>query len=501
MRIAMGGFMHETNTFVAAPTTWDDFARAGPWPGATEGPALLSIFRGLNLGIAHAVEKAERAGHDIVPLAWAGAVPGGRVTDDAFERMSAMLLDRLAGAEPDAVYLELHGAMVTESHDDGEGALLERVRAAVGDVPILVSLDLHANVSPRMVELADFISSYRTYPHVDWGPTGGRAIDWLDRVMAYGRSVRTFRSPRALRQAPFLIPVTTGCTLLDPAKRLYDMLPDLEGEGVHLSLNMGFPPADIPDVGPSVTAYGGSQAEVEAAADRLMEALIRSEPEFAAHRPLPVDEAVREAKRMSRTASRPVVLADTQDNPGAGAPSNTTGLIAELLRQGVNRAVVGLFHDPEAAAEAHRAGLGGTVARLGHTPGAESPGSVPLPGPWRVAALSDGRFRGTSPMLRAALTDMGPTALLAQDGVEVVVNTIRQQPIHRESFTHLGVDFGSYAVIGVKSSAHFRAGFQEIAERVIVALAPGVNLEDPTKFPYTKIRPGLRLSPRAAPHP
>src|ERR687886_622021 len=124
MRITMGGFMHETNTFVAAPTTWDDFARAGPWPGATEGPAILSAFRGLNLGIAHVV-------------------------------------------------------------DNGEGALLERVRGAVGDTPILVSLDLHANVSPRMAELADFISSYRTYPHVDWGPTGGRTIDWLDRVLSW----------------------------------------------------------------------------------------------------------------------------------------------------------------------------------------------------------------------------------------------------------------------------------------------------------------------------
>jgi microcystin degradation protein MlrC len=416
--------------------------------------------------------------------------------------MSAMLLDRLAGARPDAVYLELHGAMVTESHDDGEGALLERVRGAVGDVPILVSLDLHANVSPRMVELADFISSYRTYPHVDWGPTGGRTIDWLDRVLSWnGRAARAFRSPRTFRQAPFLIPVTTGCTLLDPAKRLYATLQALEAEtGVHLSLNMGFPPADIRDVGPSVTAYGGSQVEVDAAADRLFEALIRAEPEFAAHRPLPVEEAVREAMRIARTASRPVVLADTQDNPGAGAPSNTTGLIAELLRQGAERAVVGLFHDPEAAAAAHRVGLGGTVARLGHPSNPESPGSAPLPGPWRVAALSDGRFRGTSPMLRAALTEMGPTALLAQDGVEVVVNSIRQQPIHRESFTHLGLDLGARAIVGVKSSAHFRAGFQEIAERVIVALAPGVNSEDPMRFPYTKIRPGLRLAPRAASH-
>ena len=202
---------------------------------------------------------------------------------------------------------------------------------------------------------------------------------------------------------------------------------------------------------------------------------------------------MREALRVAGTATRPVVLADTQDNPGAGAPSNTTGLIAELLRQGAERAIVGIVHDPAAAAAAHAAGLGGSLATLGG--GGEGPGQEPLAGPWRVAALSDGRFRGTSPMLRAAVATLGPAALLAKDGVEVLVATIRQQPIHKETFSHLGVDLASRAVIGLKSSAHFRSGFQDIAEKVIVCLAPGVNLEDPASFAFTKIRPGVRLRP------
>jgi microcystin degradation protein MlrC len=200
--------------------------------------------------------------------------------------------------------------------------------------------------------------------------------------------------------------------------------------------------------------------------------------------------------RIARTASRPVVIADTQDNPGAGAPSNTTGLIAELLRQKAERAVVGIVHDPKAAEAAHAGGIGATVPKLGG--GGEGPGQDPLPGPWRAVAVSDGRFKGTSPMLRAAITNMGPTALLAQDGVEVLVATIRQQPVHREVFTHLGVDLGTRAIIAVKSSAHFRSGYQEIAEKVIVCLAPGVNLEDPASFRFTKIRPGMRLRPNPA---
>jgi len=490
MRIAAGGFMHETNTFVATPTTWDDFVRAGPWPTVTEGEAIRSVFRGLNLGIAHFMQTAEAAGHAIVPLAWAAAQPGGRVADDAFERMAGKLTLALERECPDAVFLELHGAMVTQSHDDGEGELLRRVRSALGPaMPILVSLDLHANVSPQMLAGADFLSSYRTYPHTDWGGAGARCAEWLERV-AFWKP----RPARALRQCPFLVPITAGCTYVEPAGGLYRCLREIEREsGVHLSLNMGFPPADIRDVGPSVTAYGETQAAVNVAADALFSALLAAEREFAAHRPLPAAEAVAKAIRISASASRPVVLSDTQDNPGAGAPSNTTGLIAELLRQRAERAVAGIMHDAAAAAAAHRAGIGGTLATLGG--GGSGPGQAPLPGPWRVAALSEGRFRGTSPMLRAAETSMGPTALLARGGVEVLVASIRQQPIHREAFTHIGVDLASRAIVALKSSAHFRAGFQEIAEAVIVCLAPGVNLEDPGCFAFTKMRPGVRLRP------
>lgn len=492
MRIAVGGFLHETNTFVARPTGWAEFLEGGPWPSAVVGEALPPAVSGLNLGVAHFIAHASGAGHSILPLAWACAMPGGRVTDDAFERMTGLLLEPLRRERVDAVFLELHGAMVSASHEDGEGEIVRRVRSVVGaGVPILVALDLHANVSPDMVVEADFVSSYRTYPHVDWGDAGGRCARWLDRVFAWGG-----KPARAIRQSPYLVPVTTGCTLTEPSRGLYGALAEIETRtGVHLSLNMGFPPADIRDVGPSVLAYGPDRAATEAAADELFAALLAAEPAFAAHRPLPAAQAVTEAMRIAGAgASRPVILADTQDNPGAGAPSNTTGLIAELLRQGATRAVCGLVHDPEAAADAHRAGLGGVVDRLGG--GAHGPGQEPLPGPWRVEALSDGRFVGTSPMLRVKVANMGPAALLRQGGVGVVVCTIRQQPIHREALSHLGVELERQAIVAVKSSAHFRSGFQEIAERVIVTLSPGENPEDPSNFAFTRIRAGLRLRPR-----
>jgi microcystin degradation protein MlrC len=343
-----------------------------------------------------------------------------------------------------------------------------------------------------MIRTADFISSYRTYPHVDWGASGARCAAWLDLVCSWMP-----QPARAFRQLPFLIPVTAGCTYVEPAQGLYRQLAAIErATAVHLSLNMGFPAADVFDVGPSITAYGAAQAAVDDAADRLYEAVVAAEPAFAAQRPLPVDEAVAEALHVAAAAFRPVVLADTQDNPGAGAPSNTTGIIVELLRQGAERAVVGIVHDPAAAAAAHEVGVGGSIERLGG--GGTGPGQEPAEGPWRVLALSDGRFKGSSPMLRAATTVMGPTALFGQNGVEVLVASIRQQPIHREAFTHIGVDLASRAIIAVKSSAHFRSGFQDLAEQVIVCLAPGVNLEDPAGFPFTSIRGGVRLRPQAS---
>ena len=299
---------------------------------------------------------------------------------------------------------------------------------------------------------------------------------------------------RAFGQLPFLIPLTAGCTILEPAHSLYEELKNIEADtGVHLSLTMGFPPADVADVGPSVIAYGREQELVDEAASRLYAAVIDAEPDFAAHRGVPVVEAVVQAMGIARRAGRPVILADTQDNPGAGAPATTTGVIEELLRQGAERALVGIVHDPIAAGEAHAAGVNGHVSSLGGE--GEGPGQVPVAGPWRVVALSDGRYDAPSAILHAGQTNLGPSALLAKEGVEVLVSSIRQQPVHREAFTHLGIDLHSRGIIALKSSVNFRAAFQAMAEKVIVCLAPGVNLEDPSGFTYTKIRPDVRLRP------
>jgi microcystin degradation protein MlrC len=231
--------------------------------------------------------------------------------------------------------------------------------------------------------------------------------------------------------------------------------------------------------------------------DRLARAVIAAEPAYAAQRVMPVAEAVSAAIALARDASRPIVLADTQDNPGAAAPSNTTGIVAELLRQDARDAVVGIMHDPKSAKAAHAAGLGATLD-IAIGGGLEGPGQTPHPGPWTVSALSNGSFAGTAPMLRSKTVEMGPTAILRQNGVEVLVATIRQQPIHTETFSHLGVDPRARKIVALKSSVHFRAGFQPIAAQVITCAAPGTNLADPAEFDFRKLPAGIRRRPLGA---
>jgi microcystin degradation protein MlrC len=283
--------------------------------------------------------------------------------------------------------------------------------------------------------------------------------------------------------------------MISPARELYETLEAVESEtGVHLNFTPGFPPADIADCGPAVFGYGADRAAVQRAVDRLADAVNAAEPAFAAQRVQPVGEAVANAIRIAATSNRPVILADTQDNPGAGAPSNTTGIIAELLAQGAQSAVVGILHAPDVAAAAHAAGRGAHL-NIPIGGGLSGEGQTPLPGPWTVVALSDGAFEGTSPMLRSKTAQMGKTAVLKQNGVEVLVASIRQQPIHRETFSHVGVDPRERKIVALKSSVHFRAGFQPIAQEVITCASPGMNLADPADFTYAKLRPGVRRRP------
>ena len=492
-RIAIGGFQHETNTFAPTKADYRAFEAGGAWPGAQYGEAVFPALEGANIPAAGAIQALRALGHDLVGTAWAATNPSAYVTDDAFERITGEMTARLrAAGRLDGVLLDLHGAMVTETFDDGEGEILRRVREVVGPrVPIVASLDLHANVTRAMFERADAMVAYRTYPHVDMADAGARAARLLDRMLRTGE-----RLAGAYRTLDFLTSLPSQCSLIEPCRGLYAQLAEMENRAdVMLSFTPGFAMADIAECGMAVFGYGGEAREVEACVGRLHERVADAESDFALELLAPED-AVRRARERGAPGA-PVVLADTQDNPGAGGNGDTTGLLAALVAQNARGAVLGLLADPAAAQRAHEAGAGATLAfALGGR--SNVPGDAPFAGEFTVERVNDGRFTCTGPMFKGFRMTLGPMALLrsrAAPGVRVIVTTRKVQAADQAMFRHLEIEPRRESILALKSSVHFRADFQSIAKEVLVVKAPGPALVDPAEYAWTRLRAGVRLRP------
>lgn len=489
MRIAFAGFLHESNSFAAWPADMAAFRQGGGYIPFTRGPALRDAIRGVNLGMAGAMDFADSAGWDVVPILWAGAIPSAPVTQDAYEAISAEILDGLRQAGPlDAIFLDLHGAMVASHVPDGEGELLARIRQIHPDLPIACALDLHGNITRQMFDLSDIMVGFRTYPHVDMAETGHRAAHALDAMVRSGR-----KWAKAMRQLDFLIPISWQYTGMEPNRSLYAMTRDLPAGVATASLFMGFPASDFEGCGPTVFAYGPDPAAVAVHADAIAAALAAAEPDFASTA-LEPEAAIRQAMRLAAAASRPVVIADTQDNPGAGGSSDTTGMLRALIACDAQDAALGNFHDPEAARLAHEAGQGAEIElSLGGRSGIA--GDAPLRVRAQVAALSDGRVHATGPYYGGTHIDMGPSAALRIGGVQVVVTSHVAQMADRNFYRMVGITPETQKILVNKSSVHFRADFEPIAEAILIATAPGAMPLCPSSLPWTRLRPGMRIRP------
>jgi microcystin degradation protein MlrC len=490
--IAIGGMQHETNTFAPSPADYAAFESGGGWPTIQHGESLFEAVAGANIPVQGAIDALRARGHALVPLTWAAASPSAQVTEDAFERIVGDLIARLrAAGRVDGVYLDLHGAMVCAHVDDGEGEILRRVREVVGPgVPVVASLDLHANVTRLMVAQSDALSIYRTYPHVDMAETGGRAAALLDAMLATGR-----RPAKAFRQFDYLTGIPSQCTFIEPCQGLYARIADIERRHrASVDFAPGFPMADFSECGMSVVAYADDATSAQAALAEIGDAVAAAEPDFALTL-LDPDEAVRRAMRDGAPGA-PVVLADTQDNPGAGGNGDTVGLLAAMIRQRAPDAVLGLLIDPASAARAHEAGQGATLEfALGATSGVA--GHVPLVGRFQVERLGDGRFTCTGPMFRGFRMQLGAMALLREEksGVRVVLASVKCQAADQEMFRHVGIEPIRQRLVALKSSVHFRADFQPIAREVLVVRSPGPALADPVAFAWKRLRPGIRMRP------
>lgn len=498
MRVLIAGFKHETNTFASNRADWAAFERGEMFPKPTHGQATIEMLDTVDVSATGFARQARARGWTLAPGFWCGAVPSSYITDEAFEKICSSILADVERRDFDAIYLELHGAALSETYDDAEGELLTRIRRVVGpSVPIVASLDLHANVTRAMLEHADGLVAFRTYPHIDYVKTGERAAELLDRIIQYGR-----REPMRWARLPYLISINSQGTASQPAKGCYELLESVDEKfGTVSSFCMGFPASDFEECAPVIWVHGERAHEaLQALHERIAEPTQwRLTAQSAA-------EAVKQAIERAAASPRAIVIADTQDNPGIGGSSSTTGVLHALLDAKAGhvypgRVALAVLYDPAAAALAHRAGVGQEIeCALGEsmqTPA--GPSEPPVAGPYRVRALSDGIATFKGPKMTGFQTRLGPSACLEIEGILVVVASGRIGAQDRELFRMVGVDPEAMKIVVVKSSHHFRADFDRLVETpetdVLFALAPGALLVDPGDLPWKKLSPATRLRP------
>ncbi|MDQ7842053.1 MAG: M81 family metallopeptidase [bacterium] len=474
-RIAIGEISHETNTF-CPPTTLEMFQKY-LW---ARGEEITQRFRDTRTFLCGMQEAAERLGAVPVPTFAASTNPWGIITREAYDAMLSELLGGIRQAMPlDGVCLALHGAGVAEGISDLESAVLEAVREVVGpQMPIAVTLDLHGNTTPRMAELATGLFSVHEYPHTDMYERGQDAVEFLVRVLR-----REIHPVTVVEVLPLLAaPAPAG---LEPVRSINALCHRWEAEPgmIACALMHGFPYSDIPEAGVTVVAVAERDPELARRAARAVaqETWARRE-EFVRHYPLPA-EAVAEALAADRT---PVVINETSDNPGGGAPGDGTHLLRAMLEACVAESAFGMLYDPEVAEAAHQAGVGATLrVRLGGRH--DRLHGDPLDLEAYVKSLADGKYMLTA-LARGVQADYGKTARLTCGGLDVIVASRRGQVLDPGPFLLHGIDVRNCRIVGLKSSAHFRAGYEELAARIITTDPPGLCSSNLAHFAFQNVR-------------
>ena len=474
-RIAVGGIWHETNSFAAGRTGLDAF-RAYQY---ALGDEVLSRYAGTNTELGGLITAAKELGFELVPTIYAGAVPSGVIARDALETLCTELRARLRRAGPlDGVLMVLHGAAVVESMDSADAHVLAVVRDALGPVvPVAATFDFHANLGPRMVALADVLVGYDTYPHIDMAERGREAARLLARMLKTGR-----RPVRVLRKVPVVTVPLVQATGAEPMRGVMARLAGVERAPALwcASVAMGFPYADVPDLGASVLAYGESEDATRDAADALAAAIWQRRDRFVPDL-VPVESAVAAASAAQET---PIVLVDAADNVGGGAPGDGTVVLDALVRAGARGAVV-VIADPEAVASAEAAREDGTFDDLvGGKTDDQHGAPVRLCG--RVRRVLDGRYTHRGSYMTGSVTAMGRTAVVDVDGITVVLTSLRTMPFDADQLRSLAIEPAMQRIIVVKSAVAWQAAFGDVARQAVVVDTPGVCASNLGRFAYLR---------------
>lgn len=479
MRIAIAGFMHESNTFTPVPTNRASFESQS----LTLGSDLLREWRDAHHEVGGFLEAATSLGFEPVPLLMAWATPAGPVTADVFEEILTRLIDGLKREKPDGLLLALHGAMVSAVHLDADGETVTRLRAAVGpELPIVVTLDLHGNVSERLVQNSTAVVAYRTCPHVDQRECGRRAAALLVRQLR-----GEVRLAQALVKPPLLVNIMVHDTSLDPLKGFMEQTRALEQQPGVLAVSLlpGFPYADVPQMGPSIIVVTDNDvALAKRAAETLAARLWEAREKLA--RPLP--DATTAVGLALKAEKPPVVLVDTGDNVGGGSAADGTIVLAELLRQGATDSVVCLYA-PDEVKECVKAGVGGAVQlTVGGKVDRHHGDPVSVSG--KVRVLHDGTY--VEPAVRHGgkrINHMGLTALVEIEGHNLLVlNSLRHPPFSLGQLTCLGIRPELQRILVVKAAIAYKAAYLPVAGTIIEVDTPGQTAVNPHRFAYRHIR-------------
>ena len=472
-KIVVASMMHETNTFSPVPTPLAAFR---PLSGA----AAIQEFKDTNTQLGGFLHVAQEMGAEItVPLA-AGAHPSGYVERAAYEEMASAIVGAIRGG-CDAAFLALHGAMVAEHVDDGEGELLRRIRAVAPRTPIAVGLDFHAHMTAAMVENATVITGYRTYPHIDMGETAERAGRTLVRalngevkpVMVWGTR-------------PMMTSTLVHTPSRQPMKDIMDMAIASETSGAVLNASVfgGFPHADIPHLSCSaVIVSDRKNEEGRALLDRLLGMAWDRRPAFL-YEGAPLAEQIAQARALGEG---PIILVDHGDNTASGGTQDVMSVIKEVNRQGLDDVVAGPICDPLSVARIIEAGTAASVTLpLGgkiDMPQIQLDG-VPLTVTGKVTRITEGEFVVTGPMATGTRVRMGRTAVLDTGSLQIVISERRSEPFDLGVFTHCGIDPRRKRYVLIKSRQHFRAGFEQIARHIVLCDGEGVTSSDLRLFTY-----------------
>jgi microcystin degradation protein MlrC len=476
-KIVIGMMMHETNTFSPVPTTLDSFR-------PLSGTAAIEEFKGTNTQLGGFLEVAQGIGAEVaVPFA-GGAHPSGYVERRAYEDMCEAIVGGVRGG-CDAVFLALHGAMVAEHVDDGEGELLRRLRAVAPRVPIAVGLDFHTQLTATMVDNATVITGYCTYPHIDMAETARRAGTTLVRALDGQVTPAMVWGYR-----PMLTSTLAHTPSRQPMKDIMDMAMDAERTGAVLNASVfgGFPQSDIPHLSCSaIVVCDGQTTRGQALLDRLLDMAWERRAAFL-YDGAPLASQIAHAKTLGEG---PIVLVDHGDNTASGGTQDVMSVIAEVMKQGLEDVVAGPICDPGAVARIVSAGTAASVSldiggRI-DMPQLNLKGR-PLPVSGKVTRITDGEFTVTGPMATGTRIRMGRTAVLDTGAMQLVVSERRAEPFDLGVFTHAGIDPRRKRYVLIKSRQHFRAGFEPIARHIVLCDGDGVTSSDLNLFDYRQRR-------------